>query len=426
MYVTALSTALLSGAVAGVPNFALILAAALAGFYLLGIDPAVVIIELYRIADTPLLMALPLFTLAGYLLSESDSTARLVRLGRAAVGWLPGGIGAMVLLVSALFTAFTGASGVTIVALGALLLPALSDAGFSRRDSLGLITVSGSLGLLLPPSVPLILYGIVALQLDLGVDMELRDLFLGGIAPTALMLALLLAYTSWVGRQRRQPRPHFDGRELAAALWAARWELPLPVIVLAGIYGGLFALSETAAVTCAYVLLVKLLTGELGPRQLMAVSRQAMVAVGGIILILGAALGFTNVLIDAQVPALLFDWISAHVDSKLTFLLLLNLFLLGLGAILDIYAAIVLVVPLVLPIALNYGVHPVHLGIIFLANLQIGYFTPPVGLNLFIASYRFQESILTLYRATLPFMLVLLLALGLITYLPALSLWLIE
>jgi tripartite ATP-independent transporter DctM subunit len=410
-------------ALLGAPLFVVLLAAALVGFWLAEIPLVVVAVELYRIADTPLLLALPLFAYAGYLLAEGRSSERLVALTRALIGWMPAGLALVALVACALFTAFTGASGVTIVALGALLFPALQQAGYGERFSLGLVTSAGSLGLLLVPSVPLILYGVVAQQLEVGEPFSLRELFLAGLMPAALMLLLLGGWSLWHVRGRGMVLTAFDSAQLWSALRAARWELPLPVFVLGGIYGGYFAVSEAAAVTALYVTVTQvLLYREVSWRRLPGVMVDAMVMVGGILLILAAALAFTNALVDARVPQQLFEFASGWIESRLAFLLLLNLTLLFLGAFLDIYAALVIMVPLLLPVAVQYGIHPVHFGIIFLANMQIGYFTPPIGMNLFIASYRFGRPITELYRSTIPFMLVLLVALALITWLPWLSL----
>lgn len=411
----------------GAPLFVIILGAAMLGFYATDIPLAVLPIEIYRLVDTPLLLALPLFTFAGYILAESRLSSRLVRLTQAALGWLPGGLAVVAYLVCALFTAFTGASGVTIVALGGLLLPALVQAGYKERFSLGLVTTSGSLGLLLAPSLPLILYGVVVQSMDLPISFSLRDLFIAGILPALLMIVLLSGYSLWVSKGDALASKPFDGRETLAAFLAMRWELPLPVFLLGGIYSGYFAVSEAAAVTALYVLVVEVfIHREVSLRDLVRLSRDAMVMVGGILLILGVSLAFTNYLVDAEVPQQLFAWISSYIESRFTFLILLNLLLLVLGAILDIFSALVILTPLIVPLALQFGIHPVHLGIIFLANMQIGYFTPPIGMNLFIASYRFERPIGELYRATLPFMLVLLVALAIITYVPELSLYFLD
>ncbi|MEE4382592.1 MAG: TRAP transporter large permease subunit [Pseudomonadales bacterium] len=413
-------------ALLGAPLYAVILAAALTGFLLADIPLTIVAVELYRIADTPLLLSLPLFAYAGYVLAEGRSSERLLGVTQALVGSLPGGLGLVAFVACALFTAFTGASGVTIVALGALLYPALLRGGYGERFSLGLVTSAGSLGLLLVPSVPLILYGVLAQQLEIGEPFTLRQLFLAGLLPAALMLVLLSLYTLWHLRGRGQTLTPFSAGGLGRALYAARWELPLPVVVLGGIYGGFFAVSEAAAVTALYVTVSQVfLYREIRLSRLPGVMVDAMVMVGGILLILAAALAFTNVLVDARVPQRLFEFASGWIESRLAFLLLLNVTLLVLGAILDVFSALVIMVPLLLPVAVEYGIHPVHFGIVFLANLQIGYFTPPIGMNLFIASYRFGRSITELYRASLPFMLVLLVALAIITYVPWLSLGLL-
>ncbi|MFV2071557.1 MAG: TRAP transporter large permease [Thermoanaerobaculales bacterium] len=406
----------------GAPLFAIIAAGALIGFQRVGVDSMIVPMEIYRVSEIPVLIAIPLFTFAGYLLGESRAPRRLVRVTNALLGWMPGGLAVVALAVCALFTAFTGASGVTIIAMGALLYPALAEAGYREQFNLGLITTSGSLGLLFAPSLPLILYGIVAEQ-------PVDDLFLAGILPGTLMLVLLSAWSIREGRrlQVAQTRPRFDRREAAAALRAAIWELPLPVLVLGGIYSGFFAVSEAAAVTVIYVLVVEVVIyREISLRRLPEVMRESMLLVGGILIILGASLASTNFMIDAQVPEKLFGLVTAHISSKLGFLVLLNLFLLALGMMLDIFSALVIVVPLILPIAAGFGIDPIHLGMIFLANMQIGYCTPPVGMNLFIASFRFEKPIMLLYRSALPFLAILLVAVLIITYWPWLSLVLVR
>ncbi len=412
-------------ALLGTPLFIIIAASALLGFYRSEIDLSVVTIEFYRIAEMPVLLAIPLFTFAGYLLSESQAPQRLVRVTHSLLGWLPGGLAIVSLVACALFTAFTGASGVTIVALGALLYPALTQAGYKQNFGLGLVTTSGSLGLLFAPALPLILYAVIAQQLGIGNGITVEKMFLAGILPGLMMLAMLAAWSIWSSRD--QPLSPFSWAEAGKALREAAWEIPLPVVVLGGVYSGYFAISEAAAVTAFYVLVVEVLIHrEISPKDLPKIMREAMVLVGGILVILGTSLASTSYLIDAEVPTRLFETIRELVTDKITFLILLNLFLLVLGTMLDIFSALVLIVPLLLPIALGYGIDPVHLGIIFLANMQIGYFTPPVGMNLFIASYRFKKPILQLYRATLPWFLILLLAVIIITYWPALSLVLVR
>jgi tripartite ATP-independent transporter DctM subunit len=412
---------LVLAALLGAPLFAVIAAAALWGFYVSDIDLSAVAIEFYRLAEMPVLLAIPLFTLAGYLLGESRAPGRLVALTRAFLGWMPGGLALVTLVACALFTAFTGASGVTIVALGALLYPALRQGGYGERFSLGLVTTSGSLGLLFAPSLPLILYGIVAQQLGVGRPITLDELFLAGLLPGLLMVALLSGWSMWTNRA--QPLTPYSWTEAKAALRAARWELPLPVVVLGGIYGGYFAVSEAAAATVLYVLAIEVLVHrEIPLSELPRIVREAATMVGGVLVILGVSLASTNYLIDQQVPERLFEVVRSYVSSPLTFLLLLNGLLLLLGMMLDIFAALVIVVPLLLPMAVGYGIDPLHLGIIFLANMQLGYFTPPVGMNLFIASFRFNKDVAELVRASLPFFVVLLVAVLVITYWPALSL----
>lgn len=409
-------------AILGAPLFAIIAAGALIGFASSDIDLMVVPMEIFRVSEIPVLIAIPLFTFAGYLLGESQAPRRLVRVTNVLLGWMPGGLAVVALFVCALFTAFTGASGVTIIAMGALLYPALAAAGYREQFNLGLITTSGSLGLLFAPSLPLILYGIIAEQ---SVD----DLFVAGILPGLLMIFLLSLYCMREGRvvRSRLTRHPFDRREIVAALRESMWEIPLPIIVLGGVYSGFFAVSEAAAVTVVYVFIVEVLINRDIPlRRLPGVMRDSMILVGGILIILGVSLASTNYMIDEQVPMRLFEWVTSHISSKLSFLILLNVFLLMLGMMLDIFSALVIVVPLILPIAAGYGIDPIHLGMIFLANMQIGYCTPPVGMNLFIASYRFDKPIVLLYRAALPFLAILLLTVLIITYWPWLSLVLVR
>lgn len=408
-------------ALLGAPLFSIIGGSALWGFYSEDIDLQIVTVEIYRLAEMPILLAIPLFTFAGYLLGESQAPARMVRMAHALLGWLPGGLAIVAITACALFTAFTGASGVTIVALGALLYPALQQARYPERFNLGLITTSGSLGLLFAPSLPLILYGVIAQQSSLSTPVNIDDLFLAGILPGMLMVVLLSAWSMWK-QPAGQLTSKFDSREILAAVKESIWEIPLPFLVLGGIYGGYLAVSEAAAVTAMYVLIVEVfIKREIKIRELPVVIRESMVLVGAIMLILGVSLASTNYLIDAEVPAKLFASIREHIDNKWTFLIALNIFLLALGMMLDIFSALIIIVPIILPIAAGYGIHPVHLGIVFLANMQLGYFTPPVGMNLFIASFRFNKPVMELYLATLPFFFILLFAVLVITYWPALS-----
>ena len=396
------------------PLFLVIAALALLSFYTADIDISVVIIEMSRLADTPLLVSLPLFIFAGVLLSESTAPRRMLHFSQLFLGWLPGGLAVVSLLVCAIFTAFTGASGVTIFALGGLLLPALLADGYEERFSMGLITSSGSLGLLFPPSLPLILYGVIA-------EARIDHLFLAGILPGLCMLALLAGY-SILKSGPVQKKRHYTKQNFTAGLREIAWELPLPFLLIGGIYGGILIPSEAAAVTALYVLVIEaFIHRDIKFSQLLPIMSKSMVLFGGILVILAASMASTNFLIDQEVPTRLFEYIQNYIDSKYSFLLLLNLFLLLVGAMLDIFSALVLIVPLILPIANEYGIDPIHLGIIFLTNLQIGYCTPPVGLNLFLASYRFEKPVSELYKSTLPFLGLLLITLVIITYFPLLS-----
>lgn len=411
---------LIAVALLGAPLFAVIGAGALAGFEREGVDLSVVAIEFFGLAETPVLVAIPLFTFAGFLLSAGQAPARLVRLSQALLGWLPGGLAIISLIACALFTAFTGASGVTIIALGALLYPALSQAGYDERFNLGLITASGSLGLLFAPSLPLILYGIVA-------EASIDDLFVAGLLPGILMIGVLGAYCYWRNRGLRHVVTERSWSAAREAVWAARWDLPLPIVVLGGIYSGFFAVSEAAAVTALYVVVVELvILREVPWRDVPRIMRESTVLVGAILAILGVSLASTNLMIDTGVPQRLFGFVSEYITGPTSFLIALLLFLLILGAILDIFSATVLIVPLLLPVAVEYGIDPIHLGIVFLAAMELGYLTPPVGLNLFIASHRFEKDITEIYWATQPFLLVSLFAVIVIAFWPDLSLMLLN
>ena len=407
-------------ALLGAPLFTVIGAAAMLSFAREGISPSAVIVELYRIGSNPTLVAIPLFTFAGYLLAESKAPTRLVNLARALFGIIPGGLAVVTLLTCSLFTAFTGASGVTIVALGGLLYPMLLKEQYPERFTLGLVTTSGSLGLLFPPSLPLILYAITG-------NVSINKLFAAGIVPGLLMLVCLAAYGIRQGYRLNIPRTPFTVANAVTALRAAAWEVPLPFIVVGGIYGGIFTATEAAAVTAFLVLFIEVfIYRDLHLfRDVPRVMKESMLLVGAILMIICTAMGLTNYLIDQEVPTKLFEFTRTFISSPGMFLVVLNLFLLAVGMMMDIFSAIIVVVPLLIPLAGAYQIDPVHLGIIFLTNLEIGYLTPPIGLNLFISSMRFEKRVFTVVRSTLPYLGILLGALVVITYVPGLSLWLV-
>jgi len=404
-------------ALLGGPLFVLIGTGAIIGFYNAGIDLTAIIIELNRLTNSPTLITIPLFTFAGYILAESKAPRRLIDLAESWFGWIPGGLPIVVLVACAFFTTFTGASGVTIVALGGLMFPVLMK-NYSERFSLGLITSSGSLGLLFPPSLPLILYGIVA-------KAPIDRLFLAGIIPGFILVIILSLYGSYWSTRSNVARTPFRLRFALNSLWHTKWEALLPFILLLAIYSGTVTIAEAATLTVVYVLLVEMfIYKDIKMSKLPKIVKESMVLVGAILIILGVALGFTNFLVDQEVPMKALSFIQEHIHSKIVFLLAINCFLLIVGCLMDIFSAIIVVVPLITPIAVAFGIDPIHLGIIFLANLEIGYLTPPVGINLFISSLKFQKSIVRLYVSVLPFIILLILALLLITYIPDLSLWL--
>ncbi len=377
--------------------------------------------ETYRLATSPMLPAIPLFTLGGYILAEGGSSKRLMRLSSALVGWMPGGLAIVTTLVLAFFTPLTGASGITILSMGGLLLPVLEKARYPQNTAVGLVTVSGSIGLLFPPSLPVILYAFYAEQ-------PIERLFVGGLLPGFLLVLAVAgwgAHRGWTSGAERTP---FNWAEARHALWEGKWELLLPVVVLGGILGGLTTLVEAAAVTVLYAFIVEcLIFRDLSiTRSLPKVIIESATLIGGFMIILAVALGFTSFLILAEVPMHALDWVQAHIDSPLLFLLALNGLLIIVGALMDIYSAILVIVPLIAPMAVAYGIDPVHLGIIFLANMELGYLMPPMGENLFLSAYRFEQPLSRIYRSTLPYVVILLIAVLLITYVPGLTLWLVQ
>ena len=399
----------------GTPLFSVIAASAMFGYASQEIDLMAIVIEIIGISDMPFLSAIPLFTLSGYLLSESNAPKRLVALTDVFLGWMPSGLAIVSILACALFTAFTGASGVTIIALGAILYPALKEDGYSDKFNLGLITTSGSLGLLFAPSLPLILYGVIA-------EVSIDNLFKAGILPGLMMIILLSFYSFSVNAKNSKSGRSFNLKKALITLKECAWEIPLPFLVLGGIYSGFFAISEAAALTALYVFIVEVvILKEIKFIDLPPLMRESMIMVGGILIVLAVSLASTNYMIDSGLPQKIFGLVSEVVDDQITFIILLLLFLIILGAILDIFSAIVLVVPILLPIAEMYEINQIHLGIIFLSTMQLGYLTPPVGINLFIASYRFDRSIIDVYSSTIPFFLILLISVILIAFLPSLS-----
>ncbi len=428
-----LGVLLLVMALVGAPLFVVLAAMAMIFFSGSGTASVVLAEEHYKLATNPHLITIPLFTLAGFLMAEAKAADRLVRVSRALLGWLPGGLAIVVVVSCAFFTTFTGASGVTIIALGGLLYPMLLKERYPEKFSLGLITSSGSIGLLFPPSLPIILYGIVA-----GASID--QLFVAGIIPGLIFLVVLAGFSFVTGVQNQVNRTPFDRREALSAVWVAKWELLVPVVVIVAIYGvpgltrGLVTIAEASAICAVYLLVVevfihkdiRIVSDDSGAPNLPGVIREAMVMVGAIMMILGVALGLTNFLVQEQVPMKILAVIQDHIETRTTFLAVLTIFLLVVGCLMDIFSAIIVVVPLIIPIAAEYGVHPVHLGVIFLANLEIGYITPPVGLNLFISSLAFERPVVQLYRTALPFLFLMLAALLLITFNEDLSLWLVH
>lgn len=401
----------------GAPLFVVLGGLALLLLSTAGLDPQLIAIEIHRITSSPNLVVIPLFSFAGVILAHSGMPARFVALAKATVGWIPGAAAIVSLAAFEFFTAFTGASGISILATGPMMYTVLRGAGYPDRFSLGLISSAGSLGVLLPPSIVVIFYGTLTRA-------PIDTLFLAGLLPSLLMLVLLAIYCLWRGRQYLTREP-FEVQQLKKALWDARYELPLPVCVLGGLYSGLLTINEAASLATLYIVIVEgLLYRELGGwKQLYQRVIESMMLVGAILVVLGVALGVTNYAVDQGIPDLLLEWATAHISTPWQFLLALNVLLLIVGCVLDVFSALVLLVPLVTPLAMQYGVDPVHLGIIMLANLEIGYSTPPVGLNLFVSALTFKRPMGEVVRSVVPFVLILLLAVLIITFVPWLSTW---
>lgn len=373
--------------------------------------------EAYRIVVSPTLPTIPLFTLAGYILAESHASERLVKLFRALFGWIPGGTPVVLVLLCGFFTALTGGSGVTILALGGLLMPLLIKEGYSKLFSLGLITVSGSLGLLFPPSLPLIIYGVTA-------GVSVKAIFLAGIVPGIIRISMIGGWAVWQGKVQSVKRHRLNWADIKSSLWEAKWEAVIPLFILFGIFGGFTTLVETAAMTAVYVYIIEVVIHkDLDWPNLKTIILDCATLIGGVLIILGVAMGLTSYLVDAQIPLQLLEWVKSTIESKFVFLIILNIFLLAVGCMMDIFSAIIIVVPLITPLGAYFGIDPVHLAIIFIANLELGFLTPPVGMNLFLSAYRFEEDMPTIYKSTLPFFMVMLLSVLAITYIPILSTW---
>jgi len=413
---TAALVTLLVAVILGAPLFVALGGLAVLLFRHVDVPLASISAEIYRLVTSPTLPTLPLFAFAGYILTLGNVSRRLVLFFRAIVGWMPGGIAVVTVIVCTFFTTFTGASGVTILALGGILLPALLEERYPERFSLGLLTSSGSLGLLFPPCLPVILYAVVA---GIAVD----KMFLGGFLPGVLLSVMMAAWAVRGGVRAGARRTPFSLKELGQAAWVAKWDLLLPVIVLVGIFGGFATTVEAAAITVLYAICIEAFVHrDIGPGRLIPEAGvESTRLIGGFLLLLAAATGLTGYMIDAGVPQTIFEWVRSTIHSRFTFLLILNGFLLVVGCFMHIFSAIVIVVPIIVPLAAAYNVHPVHLGIIFLANLELGFLMPPVGMNLFMSAYRFGKPFGEVCRSIIPFLLLLLAGVLAITYIPALT-----
>ena len=424
--------AIVSLALLGLPLFCVLGAIGLAGFHADDAPLSGALADVYRLAgaEAVSLSTIPLFTFVGYLMAKAKTAQRLVRMGEAVLGWIPGGLALMTLWTCAFFTIFTGASGVTIVALGGLLLPELEKSNYSKRFSLEVVTGSGAVGLLFPPALPLIVYGII-FAINAGhsgdvaapIEFSIERFLFAGIVPGLVLLGILSVYCIVEGWRSKVPRFPLDLKKFLAAFWEAKWELPIPFVIIGLLLGGLAVLPEVAALTALYVFVIEVFVYKDIDlrRDLFGVARESMTLVGAIFMKIASATILTAYFVEAGVPDKLFEWLSQFVHSSHAFLLVLNVLLLLVGCLMDIFSAIVVMVPLIVPAAAKFHINPYHLGVIFLLNLEIGYLLPPAGLNLFIAAFRFNRPITQLYRAVIPFILLMTLALGLVTYIPALT-----
>lgn len=420
-HVWPLALAVIAGALLGAPVFVAMGGLALILFFRDLTPVSAVPAEVYRLMYSPTLPAIPLLTACGYVLAESRASARLVRFFRALFGWMPGGIAVMVAAVCALFTTFTGGSGVTIIALGGLVYPILRKDGYSEGFSLGLVTASGSLGLLFPPSLPVIIYSVVASSRNMSVPAD--SLYLAGLVPGLLLVVLVAAYGIYIGGRNKAGRQPFRWQEAAAASWEAKWELLLPFLIIGLFKSGLTSMVQTAAAAFAYAVVIEcFITRDIAFfRGLPGVLLRSASLMGAVLILLSIAMGLTSYLVDAQIPAFLTSWVTTHIQTKLVFLLVLNVLLLVLGSVLEIYSALIILAPLIAPLGAVFGINPIHLGVIFLANLELGFLFPPVGLNLFLSSSRFGKPLPQLYRHVVPFLIILGIGVLLITYIPAMS-----
>jgi tripartite ATP-independent transporter DctM subunit len=412
--------------VLGTPVFVAMGAFSLFFFFREGIPVAAVSAEVYRLISSPTLPAIPLLVACGYVLAESGASMRLLRFFRALLGWMPGSLAVIVTAVCALFTTFTGGSGVTVIAVGGLVYPMLREEGYPEGFSLGLVTAAGSLGLLFPPSLPVILYSVVAGTREQSVPAD--SLYLAALVPGILMILMVAAYAIRKGVVLRIQRHSFSGRELLRAAWAAKWELVLPVFVVGLFASGRASMVETAAAAVVYAAFVEcFVTRDLHLwKTLPGALLKSSVLTGSVLILLSSAMGITSYIVDAQIPDALTTWVRIHIESQHVFLLTLNALLLVVGSVVEIYAAIVVLAPLVVPIAAAFGVNPIHLGVIFLSNLELGFLMPPMGLNLFLSSSRFGKPLTAVTRHTFPFLLIMAVAVLLITYVPALSLGMLK
>jgi tripartite ATP-independent transporter DctM subunit len=419
MTVIVAGVVILAAVFAGAPLFCIIGGITLYLFtFVSHTDISSTIIDICRLSNAPGISAIPMFVFTGYILAESRASHRLVNLSSSFLGWLPGGPAIVCVVACAIFTALTGASAVTIVAIGALLLPALTEEGFDYNFSMGLVTGTGSIGLLFVPALPVIIYGLFA-------QTDITTLYVAGVIPGIILLAAISLYCAIHAHRKGMKTVPFSAKRIGRAVWDAKWEIPLPIMIVWLVYGGVVTIGEVSTFTVVYVLISEcLIYREISFKRLLSLGWESMVMVGAIIAILGAALGFANYLVDQHVPQELMEWTTQHLSSRVGFLLILNGLLLVVGCLMDIFSAIIIVVPLIVPVANTFGVDPFHLGVIFLLNLGIGYLTPPVGMNLFVAAMRFNVPLPRLFKMILPFLVIMLLVLAVVTFLPDLSTWL--
>ncbi|MBL8914566.1 MAG: TRAP transporter large permease subunit [Archangium sp.] len=387
-------------------------------------EQVLVVRQLLGLAGKEVLLAIPFFVVAGELMTQGSLARRLIEFMKAAFGWIPGGLAVSAVAGCVFFAAISGSSPVTVVAIGSIMVPALIKAKYPEGFSIGLLTTAGSLGILIPPSIPMIVY---CIMVSSATPIDPTDLFIAGVVPGLFIGALLAIYSVTQGVRFKIPREPFSRARLWEATRQGVWSLLLPVIILGGIYSGIFTATEASAVSVVYALAVEwFIHREMDKKKLLVVAEGSMTVMGSLLVIIALAIVLNYFLVDQQVPDLMVEWMKTLNLTPTTFLLVVNLLLLVVGMFMDIMSAILIIAPMLAPMAAAMGINPIHMGIIFIVNLEIGYLTPPVGLNLFVSSSLFKKGLGFVIRAVIPTVVIMLGSLAAITWVPSMSTGLVE